>query len=120
MVYIYHVGPPESWMSTRVVLGPPALVLFEFGVDDKPSRHICFTKRPEELYDALTTALDRKWKGEKIDFTGGGYKGSIEKGYLRSLLLVIEISPPYALICDFLLKPQEANAIRNKMAILLA
>lgn len=115
----YADWPREQMSVTTVVMGPPALVLFEFEVAEQPLRHICFTKRPKELYGALTKAIVKKWKGEKIEFAGGGYKGSIEKHFLRGVLLVFEISPPYFLRCELMLNPQEVNVIRNKMGILL-
>ncbi|MCH8821496.1 hypothetical protein IID23_03140 [Patescibacteria group bacterium] len=115
-----NVGPPVSRLSITSVGPAPWVVIFEFEVAEQPLRHICFTKRPKELYSALTTVLDRKWKGDKIEFTGGGYVGSIERHAKTYMLLVIEISAPYALRFELSLELQEINAMRNKMAIILA
>lgn len=134
-----NVGPPASWMAVATGFTEVGhLVLFDFEVGGQLARSICFRRRPEELYAALTVALDRKWKGERIKFSGGGFKGSLEWEYdtrIKSggvlisiaqekitqgdILLVLEISPPGALEVRFSVNDRQLNAIRNKMAILL-
>ncbi len=118
VLHFLDVGPPVTWVSVTSV-GPPWIVLFEFEVDGQPSRNICFTKRPRQLYRALTKVVNKKWKGEKVEFTGSEYKGYIEKNGLTQVHMAFVIYPPYALRCKLSLNPQEVNAILNKMGILL-